>query len=93
MDEPVNIFEGMRDFIENHPGFTLSKMEDSTIYLKDASGWYPIELDRCDTHLKMVAWIDHLTRKSWATKEHIKEFIAHCFCAKEELARDLHLHV
>ena len=84
MSEPTNIYDGMSELVEN-AGLLVSKMEDGTIFLKDGDAWYPIEKDQWDSHSKMVAWIDHLSRKTWVTKEHIKEFIALCFCEQPSL--------
>jgi len=39
-------------------------------------GWYDIPLQDCDTHRKVVAWIAHLSEKSWITPEMIGRFIA-----------------
>lgn len=36
---------------------------------------YDIELDRCDTPEKILAWVDHLTEKTWMTNDMFSEFI------------------
>lgn len=36
---------------------------------------YNIELGRCDTHAKIVAWAIHLTEKTWMTQEVLRRFM------------------
>jgi hypothetical protein len=36
---------------------------------------YPIELARCDTHAKILAWVVQLTDKTWITPEVVQRFI------------------
>ena len=36
---------------------------------------YDIELERIDTHEKLIQWVMHLIEKTWVTKELIELFI------------------
>lgn len=36
---------------------------------------YNIHIERCNTHEKILAWVFHLTEKSWMTKEILRHFI------------------
>jgi hypothetical protein len=36
---------------------------------------YPIELARCDTHAKILAWVVQLTDKTWITPEVVQRFV------------------
>ena len=36
---------------------------------------YVIELDRCDTHPKILAWVVHLCEKTWMTPDVLQRFV------------------
>jgi hypothetical protein len=36
---------------------------------------YAIELTRCNTALKILGWVRHLSDKSWATSKVLRDFI------------------
>lgn len=36
---------------------------------------YPIELSRIESQEKLLAWVEHLAKKKWMTKEGIRDFI------------------
>jgi hypothetical protein len=36
---------------------------------------YDIDLNRCDTHEKILAWVVHLSEKAWITQEVLIKFI------------------
>lgn len=36
---------------------------------------YPIELARCDTHAKILAWVIQLSDKTWITPDVIRRFV------------------
>ncbi len=38
-------------------------------------GPYSIELDRCDTAVKILEWVRQLCQKQWVTREHIDYFV------------------
>ena len=44
---------------------------------ENESFWYPIDLDRCDTHFKILSWVKQLSSKAWITPEQIDLFISH----------------
>lgn len=37
--------------------------------------WYPIDVSRCNSESKIIAWIIHLSPKRWVTGQHIVQFI------------------
>ena len=41
----------------------------------DVGGPYKIAIERCDSPVKILDWIDHLCNKPWMTKELIQRFI------------------
>ncbi len=51
----------------------LCTLEDGHILLNH---FYNIDLDRCDTHEKILAWIYHLGEKTWVTPDMLRRFIA-----------------
>lgn len=51
-------------------------VQDQYIQIKDgAAAPYIIELFRCNTEEKILAWVLHLTEKTWVTCDIINEFI------------------
>lgn len=55
----------------------LAKMvyvEDGHIVIK-VNYEYNIALGRCDTHAKIVAWVLHLSQKTWMTQDVLIRFI------------------
>jgi hypothetical protein len=36
---------------------------------------YEVDLDRIETHMNLLCWVDHLSEKPWMTKDHLHEFM------------------
>ena len=49
-------------------------LDDGAVVFSEGGDYY-IELSRCDTPEKLIAWLYHLTEKTWVTSEMIHEFL------------------
>jgi len=81
-EEPRDLCENLSEWLELNASENqkICKSDDSAISLANNGDWYVIEFSRCDTHEKVVKWINHLSPKAWVTKAHIELFIGHVFC-------------
>lgn len=41
----------------------------------NSATFYDVAVERVDTPLKLLAWVDHLARKPWMDKARLREFI------------------
>ncbi|MCR9061645.1 MAG: hypothetical protein NXI02_30255 [Rhodobacteraceae bacterium] len=64
------------------------KVEDGCIVI-NVRYPYEVDLDRCDTHEKILAWMLHLSGKNWATKEVLRRF-ANLAMSENNLEAPLH---
>lgn len=87
MDEPRNIYEDMEEFIEGiaDEADLLCRSDEESINIFDGTDWIDIEFSRCDTHGKVLAWVNHLVRKSWITPKHISLFLANVYIKYPDL--------
>ncbi|MCP5537027.1 MAG: hypothetical protein H7A51_12470 [Akkermansiaceae bacterium] len=78
MDNPrsKNAKESIDAFYDSMIDRALAcEIEGSEIIIDPKGERYPIKLDSCDTHEKLVGWIVHLSRKRWITVLLIEMFI------------------
>lgn len=48
-------------------------IEDSLLVIKQYN--YEIEMSRCSTYEDILAWVLHLSEKTWVTSQIIEEFV------------------
>ena len=51
------------------------RIEDDGYITIDIVYPYEFEVDRCNTPLKLLGWVYHLSEKTWATKDVLSMFI------------------
>lgn len=59
-------------------GLPLVMIRNGWVYIATPNGPhadYTFSLDRCDTPLKLLWWIEHLTSKMWVDREIINELV------------------
>ena len=79
------LFKGMAE-----PRFPFVELRDGVIEVIDrgSSGMrYPIAADRIASPESVMRWIEHLSGKTWVTKQHIREFVRIC---SDHLGTSLH---
>jgi hypothetical protein len=57
------------------PEKTLAVFKRGEYRLQTGSGWYAFDEDRCRTPAELLAWIHHLTDKTWFTSRHAHQLI------------------
>lgn len=67
---------------------TRVKVKGKLILIDTGSYEYQIWLSECDTFLKMLHWIKHLSMKTWMTSTMIERFIV--LAATEEQLKEIH---
>lgn len=59
----------------------MNDKNKDTVYIEgdylviNVSDGYSIELNRCDTHDKILHWVSHLCEKTWITPDVLRDFI------------------
>ena len=53
------------------------RIKGKSIILQGKGGDYPVALDRCNTHEKIVWWLMQLSEKPWFTRPMMARFIHH----------------
>jgi len=72
----------LADFFESDedPVPPFVRLQDGVIQVLFRSNQAPYEIgaDRITSPEMVMRWIDHLSRKTWVTKQHIREFVSVC---------------
>ncbi len=80
-ESPKDLFANLDSDLDDtyEENMKICRIDGDSILLADGDNWYPIEFSRCDSHEKIVGWIQHLTDKKWITPKHLSLFLAHVF--------------